>query len=113
MVKIILASLITAGSLIFAADAKAETTLCRPLSTTTRVLNSAAPNDIHPSWAGASYIGMSWNLVKYGSENKDGIQFIKGKLLSPFRPTAGYTYDQYINGTGEVVWGISREWECS
>ena len=49
MVKIILASLITAGSLIFAVDAKAEITLCRPLSTTTRVLNSAAQNDIHPS----------------------------------------------------------------
>ena len=92
--------------------ANAATILCRPLNTTTRILNSPSQNNIHPNWTGDSYIGMSWNLIKYGTVNKGGVQFIKGKLLPPFRPSSGYTYEQYVNGKGDTVWGISREWEC-
>jgi len=114
MARIPLKSLIATGSLLLlAAGAKAEITLCQPIDTATRVLSSPSPNDIHPNWAGGSFIGTSWNLVKYGSKNKDGLQFIKGKLLPPFRQSRGYTYEQYINSRGEVVWGISSEWECN
>ena len=110
--KAVLLLLLLAASSI-GNEAKAEITFCRPESITTRVLNSPAPNDIHPDWTGNSHIGMGWNLIKYGSTHEDGVQFIKGKLLPPFRGANGYTYKQYINSRGNIVWGISTEWECN
>lgn len=91
----------------------ASENLCQPKSITTRILDSPSPNSIHPNWQGKNYIGLSWNLVRYGEETKNGVRYLKGKLLSPFRPKAGYSINEYYNGRGDIVWGVLSEWDCS
>ena len=86
--------------------------LCQPKSNATRILNAPSPNSIHPNWQGENYVGLSWNLVRYGEVTKDGIRYVKGKLLPPFRPNGGYSVNDYYNSSGDIIWGMLSEWDC-
>lgn len=75
--------------------------VCSPTGNATRVLASPAPNDIHPDWAGQSYIGTGW-YVEQEDLIKDGqFIFIRGHLFSP------------RGGDQGEVFGLLDEWECS
>ncbi len=111
MLRTINAMALALTSITMQAPALAIENLCQPLDTTAKILIAPSPDSIHPHWQGGDQIGLSWTLVKYGQATKEGVQYLKGKLLSPFRP-GRYSLEQYINGQGEIVWVIASEWEC-
>ena len=87
--------------------------LCQPKSNSARILDAPSSSKIHSSWQGGNQVELSWNLVRYGEATKDGITYVKGKLLPPFRPSAGYSVNEYLSGSGDIVWGVLSEWKCS
>lgn len=79
----------------------ADPVICHPKEPTARVLKSAAPNDIHPDWAGKNVIGMGWGLIPDDVETDSfGIEYLHGNLVSP---RGGVTKD---------VFAVRKEWDC-
>jgi len=56
---------------------------CQPNSIAARLLQSASPNDIHPTWGGSSRIGLDWRVEGLRAVNRDGVAYLSGDLISP------------------------------
>lgn len=58
--------------------------VCNPKSGTARVLESAAPNDLHPDWRGKDRIGIGWGLFAHSRvHDRDGVAYLTGEIVSP------------------------------
>jgi len=56
---------------------------CSPNSVAARVLQSDAPNDIHPAWGGRSNIGLGWRFEVLGAAKRDGVVYLNGDIIGP------------------------------
>lgn len=74
---------------------------CHPKDNTARILASPTPNDVHPDWAGESYVGMSWSFVVLGRAEDGTGKYLKGNLMSP--------RGGLVNAN---VYILRREWDC-
>ena len=93
--------------------AHSKPVICSPNDGSTKVL--AKPSPTSPpakGWGPGNSIGTAWQLVKNKEQTLGQIQYIQGKLLSPFSPRAGYSYNQYLAAKGQEIWGILSEWNC-
>lgn len=86
--------------------------VCSPLAVTARVLRSPSPNDTAEGWRGADYVGLGWTFVPLKTLRSDTGLYRKGKLLPPYRPSAGQAYDAYLKAKGQTVWVLASEWDC-
>ncbi len=75
---------------------------CSPRSNTSRILSSANPNDIHPSWRSESSIGTSWSFIANSVIKNGTATYLKGDLYSP--------RGGLIN---KNVFIIRDEWDCN
>ena len=98
--------------LVATSPAHSKPVICSPNSMSARVLAKPSPSVPAKGWGPGNSLGTSWQMVKNKEDNVGGVVYIQGKLLSPFSPQAGYSYDQYLAATGQEVWGISSEWSC-
>lgn len=95
--KLTLATLAIALTIVPAA----AQTWCSPNDGTSRILQSASPNDVHPQWSGGSFIGTAWSLEVKQRTTSSGVDYIMGDLYSPRN-----------NLVNEGVYVIAREWQC-
>ena len=106
-------SLALCPTLIAFNPAQSKPVICSPNNGSTKVL--AKPSPTSPpakGWGPGNSIGTAWQLVKNKEQTFGQINYIQGKLLSPFSPRAGYSYEQYLAAKGQEVWGILSEWNC-
>ena len=76
-------------------------TSCVPRDSTSRILSSPKPNDIHPNWSGNNYVGKSWSFKAKNVVKNNIVTYFKGDLYSP----RGGLVNQDI-------FIIQNEWEC-
>ena len=106
-------SLALCPTLIALNPAHSKPVICSPNNGSTKVL--AKPSPTSPpakGWGPGNSIGTAWQLVKNKEQTFGRTHYIQGKLLSPFSPRAGYSYEQYLAAKGQEVWGILSEWNC-
>ena len=99
LVTVAVVGLLTTFALLAAQDAHAAT--CSPLDNAARILASPTPNDIHPDWAGESYVGLSWYFEPTGYAGDQTGNYLKGNLYSP--------RGGLVNPN---VYILQREWDC-
>jgi hypothetical protein len=75
---------------------------CWPHDNSARILRSASPNDIHPDWAGNSYIGTAWSFVPDGFAGDGTGLYFRGALFS--------SRGGLVNSD---VYILAREWDCA
>ena len=113
MVNQLVLSLALSSTLIAFNPAHSKPVICSPNDGSTKVL--AKPSPTSPpakGWGPGNSIGTASQLVKNKEQTFGQIQYIQGKLLPPFSPRGGYSYDQYLAAKGQEVWGILSEWNC-
>lgn len=89
-------------SIVFVGNQAALASMvCNPRDSSSRILASPAPNDIHPDWQGESFIGGSWSLIPFGTVDDWTTGFyIRGNLYSP------------RGGLQNTVYVLAKEWLC-
>ena len=92
--------LLAIGYLALATPAHSLMPVCNPEDVTARILQSANPNDIHKDWRGESRIGTAWSLIKMRRVEKDGVEYLRGTLISP------------RGGAMGEVYVLRTEWDC-
>ena len=107
---VLLLALSSAAAAISPAHSKPV--VCLPINISSKVLAKPSPSSPAKGWGPGNSIGTAWQLVKNKEEKISNVTYIQGKLLSPFSPKAGYTYNEYLASQGQNVWGILSEWSC-
>lgn len=105
--------LMISSAVVVISPARSNPVICSPNDASTKVL--AEPSPTSPpakGWGPGNSIGTAWQLVKNKQERLGQVDYIQGKLLPPFSPRGGYSYDQYLAAKGQDVWGILSEWNC-